>query len=680
MQNQPNLYDKLSVYMKNELRKTIFSESNTVLSGLYCREDFRLKLYEFKHEPSPQIEKQLRRMCLARNIDFDSFIKKPDLSRIPKKEEIKAELADAFRYVYTIAPSASNVVQSIVRHYSPKLKDEPLRVAILKQFVAGGGMSFKTYDTSGIIDYYCSRMTVKEFECFKSLPNSEKSAYIASFIKDSIFETDEIPSAKPLLGLCDNFANGTVDTRKNAKLSLYQFAIMFNMVEFTPSETAYSSVLEMEKRIFHDYYCENVLRYYSSISEDPEEALKVYRKTSQGDGINYKNFAEIIYLYYAVRADLYVLPGERIDRANEQIQKCIRNARNVQNVPAASNNTKYYMDDFFSKIIYINESDLVNYIIQDYSVEAPSNRGTLSVEAHSKSALENIYKLIEEQSEQFQAYYESFSLIKPEDIDVIDISLNVDREMKQIKEYAKSINETEHEEYTRSFVAYLQNRFSGPENSAFIRCVSNLQNRLSSTILSFTLHKRAVFLYVLKDLIVNVSNPLSETSFLVNIYNKYSFPMEAQDLTFAIKNIKKLGFHLTRDSSKRIILSDLKVENPELEELIRILKTEPVSFATADKQLMTIEANLLLEGQTITRSEYISFYLMNYFFRFDIPEEISAYTTFADFYEFFVNNLNYLLENTRYQKFNEKNIFDIFIVIAIYFYITDNMHDLTAEI
>lgn len=52
---------------------------------------------------------------------------------------------------------------------------------------------------------------------------------------------------------------------------------------------------DLEINLFRDYYTNNLIRF---ISDSYKENLNEYELDPSGQGINYKNFAEMIYLYY----------------------------------------------------------------------------------------------------------------------------------------------------------------------------------------------------------------------------------------------------------------------------------------------------------------------------------------------------------------------------------------------
>ena len=52
---------------------------------------------------------------------------------------------------------------------------------------------------------------------------------------------------------------------------------------------------DIEKNLFHDYYSNNLIRF---ITDDYRDGIIDYELIPSGQSINYKNFAEMIYLYY----------------------------------------------------------------------------------------------------------------------------------------------------------------------------------------------------------------------------------------------------------------------------------------------------------------------------------------------------------------------------------------------
>lgn len=173
-----------------------------------------------------------------------------------------------------------------------------------------------------------------------------------------------------LLKLADDLATGKFRTNGKTKMDLYAFAIAFGMTYSADRENDdYDPERDIEKNLFHDYYNDNLLRY---ISGDYTSNSSDYEAEPTGEGINYKNFAEVIYLYYIHREDMR--PGEKLERANALIDRCVQNANDeggAKNIDALEDWTSLFKDNFVERMLNLDETELEEYILENYYI--PSN-------------------------------------------------------------------------------------------------------------------------------------------------------------------------------------------------------------------------------------------------------------------------------------------------------------------
>ena len=112
-----------------------------------------------------------------------------------------------------------------------------------------------------------------------------------------------------LLGMCNDLAAGNFRVNGRTKVYLYYFAFMFDMT--LPLE---GRVCEPErdivKNLFQDFYNDNFMRLLSTEYADSKNSFSI-EKEPTGEGINYKSFVEMIYLYYLCRDGLDMTPGEK---------------------------------------------------------------------------------------------------------------------------------------------------------------------------------------------------------------------------------------------------------------------------------------------------------------------------------------------------------------------------------
>lgn len=119
-----------------------------------------------------------------------------------------------------------------------------------------------------------------------------------------------------LLRLVDDLAGGMFREGGVTRRSLYLFAMVYDMPFYTGAEGTIPTETDLEKNLFRDYYRNNLMRY---LSEEFREKLSETELDPAGMGINYKNFAEMCYLYYIARRDLTA--PQRIEGATRMIQR-----------------------------------------------------------------------------------------------------------------------------------------------------------------------------------------------------------------------------------------------------------------------------------------------------------------------------------------------------------------------
>lgn len=131
-----------------------------------------------------------------------------------------------------------------------------------------------------------------------------------------------------LLRICDDLASGRFRTNGATKRDLYLFALVFHMTYYSPSQSGivYDETRDVEKNLFTDYYATNVLQYLSSAYKKGKTDGEI---DPAGCSINYKNYAEMIYLYY-ISQDYEKMPAdEKIKRATKMLEAVKVSDRNA---------------------------------------------------------------------------------------------------------------------------------------------------------------------------------------------------------------------------------------------------------------------------------------------------------------------------------------------------------------
>ena len=128
-----------------------------------------------------------------------------------------------------------------------------------------------------------------------------------------------------LIEMCNDLAAGNFRVNGKTKVYLYYFAFMFDMT--VPLDGRHCAPeRNIVKNLFQDFYNDNFLRLLSSDYTDPKNAT-AFEKEPTGEGINYKSFVEMIYIYFLCRDDLNMTQGEKIDKAESIIDECVKRAK-----------------------------------------------------------------------------------------------------------------------------------------------------------------------------------------------------------------------------------------------------------------------------------------------------------------------------------------------------------------
>jgi len=328
------------------------------------------------------------------------------ISRLPGQEEMEALLLQKLHRIYKLFPASSNYMERVVRRLGdPDFQDETVRVAIVKQFlrhtdyetgdfkrsrgkvielirsIKGEGVIKKILDESaGYPDKY-ERFREGIISCFDESIFKDYDANYGSLNKDERQKYN-------LLKLADGLANGKFWMNFGTRRDLYLFAMAFNMRAYPDKEVDdYDETLDIEKNLFFDFYADNLLRSLS-VNPGTEE------KEPTGEGINYKNFAEIIFLYYLNKENMDA--GEKIKRADKTIEECISKAIGEKTGCLTDGSMKHedtyvYKENCYSEIMQLDETQLADYIVTHYGIPEDVRKGSRIAVASEEITATKIY-------------------------------------------------------------------------------------------------------------------------------------------------------------------------------------------------------------------------------------------------------------------------------------------------
>lgn len=359
--------------------------------------------------------------------EFDDLI-----NRIPTREDLIQSLFKELYLIYKLAPTPREYMRRLVLRLADedlKSQEESVRLIILKQFLRHTNYKTKPILTLVEKSVQGSRenliQSVSE-EIFEQLVQIKKE-FEANKNTDKKAK-DKFKDAKKkyaLLQLADDLATGKFRTNGRTKTDLYMFAMAFGMT-FNIGEESYELEKDVEKNLFHDYYNDNLLRYLLSDYIDESTGLEA---EPSGEGINYKNFAEVIYLYYIHKKEL--LPKDKIKKAEKLINECVKRMKEGKKDSVKSayeDSTELYKRKLIAEMIDLEEEDLLNYIHNNFHF--PENIKELSkitVATNQNTAKEIIIEIVEDiemldggigfDEEEFEVLY---------DVDNFDFAINFD--------------------------------------------------------------------------------------------------------------------------------------------------------------------------------------------------------------------------------------------------------------
>ena len=349
----------------NDVLQTMNDEYENFCAPFYNSNDFFRKIEQLRinrqSSAAPSIQAELYRMYDAVGIPYEKgrelayYIDLADtvdgLNDIAIQQKMIRTLYDN----YGKYPSPQEYMSRIVDKLSNPQDFRPedtLRLRILKRFIKYGNY-LKDANFGGQKEI--SRYIKEKISC---RPATED---ILENLDDGIFDkltgADKIqkkPDGKfGLIKLADDLATGKFRTGGATKRGLYLFAMVFGM-NFGAKATADNDI---EKNLFRDYYSNNLIRF---ITDDCRDSAGDYELLPSGVGINYKNFAEMIYLYH-IASDY--LPADKIKFSAQMIRAV--QSEVVSKESEQVRDTAFYRN-FYDEIFDKSPDEFKEFIASNY--------------------------------------------------------------------------------------------------------------------------------------------------------------------------------------------------------------------------------------------------------------------------------------------------------------------------
>ncbi len=421
------------IYDRNHNNKEKGKENNEKKKGCYII-----------NESNPELVKKIQEYLYIKMTE-----KKQEIKDIIKEfEDLKTNRAQQFIFIAEVFNS---------KKFNCHFLDESFCNFINVQTEMALSPDISEEEALGIIYKVCeenprkySKINNELISCFRRYKQEKNEKY--KKLEDNCSEP---VAALKLLRICNDLAEGKFrDKVSEMKQLLYIFAFAFNMTVFTGlNREAYDFGKDISRQLFEDFYCDNVVRYICNFQKDggSEEPL--------GITIQYKNFVEIVYLYWLNKDTEEFSCYRKLMSANEMINDIVeehKKAHNQKKTLKIRTGAKYkraekiverkdkvtivyrnFFDgnsenfDFFGEnnleigeLLRKDEKDFKEFLLEHYNVDIKNYKGKQSDKAfenenEQKSAsfiFQNLLKRIKDSSLELdsdygiQKFYPSYGL------------------------------------------------------------------------------------------------------------------------------------------------------------------------------------------------------------------------------------------------------------------------------
>lgn len=444
-----------------------------------------------------------------------------------------------------------------------------------------------------------------------------------------------------LLRLADDLAGGVFRPNGATLKQLYYFAFLFGL---QAPHTGADSRYDLEQALFRDYHAENTLQQLLHHTKTTESAAI---DTVVSCGINWKNYAEMCYLYWlpggGTDAQGSLLPGQRIDRAEAMIDRCCKAAATAapqrRTAPTQHTLTAYYREQarhFFA----LTEPAARDYLVANYRILTAPGVTRLEAAADTNTA----YRHAAEQRAQ---------LARTPRMDPEDSAAGRDHLSPQLLALADR----------------LQTLLKAPyaADSDYCTVVDALHRRLFLPRYPGADASPELLLAVLYQL-CRTGVPMTAAALRDTLERRQIF-CRGSELPTAINRLRAIGFVITgrdadtADAAKARYRLTLPADGTPQLQLVRQLQALAY-FHTTDSALQLLQNLLETASPTrhrISRTEFVALHALNYLEQYGMN-----HSRMQDIVQEFCNDIDWDLEQARYQTLSSKNLFDVYILLLMF--------------
>lgn len=402
----------------------IYKEYENILKTFYLREEGESlleKVSKIKGRSSylyrkHELVEKLRNAGIKADESMDEKQLKSCVRELPKEVDMEKRMVEMLYRIYKDFETPQKHIEKLVRKLGDeKYRDCSVRLAILKQFLLN-----TDYHTGPVKEMVRSRIHTETGELLSR--RADNTRIIADWADESLFGILNNPLTKNekkkyhLLRVCDDLAAGHFKTNGNTRKSLYMFAFAFEMKSYVGlPEEDYDPYIDIERQLFFEYYGNHMMRF---LTHDAKENKSDYEAEPSGEGINYKNYIEVIYLYYLNKKDL--TPRERLNNAEKMISDCeeeYKKNNSSEKLSGRTDNTydyyTYIFRDYYLEIISeMNEEEIKKFILSHYvCTEKDASRSNIMISSETVTAVYRYRALVKKKSREHDAKYKDIDTL-----------------------------------------------------------------------------------------------------------------------------------------------------------------------------------------------------------------------------------------------------------------------------
>lgn len=394
--------------------------------SLYDRRAFEMALEDLKQVGStsarPSMLRQLYHLFEACEIRFEKdreneyYEELIKTENIPYFQDLEERMLYAVYRKYEMYPAPEDYMKRMVDRLSAEedhWETDTLRLRILKQFIKYGNyLEDAGYGGKRTVQKYVKAKIAEEKKGKSAEKGKLTDDVVLELLDDGVFNClltatdDQRKRTYKLLKIADDLGSSKFLTQCVTRNQLYLFAMVYGMTYFTGSaEELQDPKTDIEINLFRDYYTNNLIRFLHLGAGSDEQGNHErnrkgdYERDPSGQGINYKNFAEVICLYYITRD---CSPQEKILRSHEMIER-VKQSKAKKTFPKPKeeeSETMYYRryarrvgDEAFEDILQLPEEEFEDFICTHYQTDKGTLNTVWQVKIEQKSAY-NAYRQI----------------------------------------------------------------------------------------------------------------------------------------------------------------------------------------------------------------------------------------------------------------------------------------------